>query len=195
MKRFTLLLAALAVVAVAPSQQAVAQNVTFHIGGGIANGIGDLSEETDMGWMGFAGLDVPIMSMPGLAVGATASYAHIPYEGDFGDATNIPALLGEVAYLFGATSPSRVKPYIRAGAGVLQHRYDPGDLGDDEESETKFGVGGGGGIVFRAAGFSPFVGAHVISGGSDTGYYTVYVGVTFGGNSASNAIRNALRRR
>jgi hypothetical protein len=195
MKRLMIAVAGLAVAVAALPESARAQNPTFHVGGGIAMGVGDLDEGTEMGWMGFAGVDMPLKSWPGLGVGATASYAHIPYEGDADDATNIPALLVELSYLVGATSPSPLKFYLRGGAGVLQHRYDPGNSNADDESETKAGFGAGVGFLYARPGITPFAGVHLISGGSDTGYYTVYAGISIGGSSSTaSAIRRMIRR-
>lgn len=195
MKRLMISLAGLVVALAAPSSSVEAQNVSFHFGGGLAMGAGDLNDGTESGWMGFAGLDMPIMSVPGLGIGATASYAHIPYEGDADDATNIPALLVELSYLIGAASQSPLKVYLRGGGGVLQHRYDAGNSNIEEESETKAGFGAGGGILYAMKQVSPFAGVHFISGGSDTGYYTIYAGVSIGGGGGSaSAIRKLLRR-
>jgi hypothetical protein len=195
MKRLMMAVAGLVVAFAALPVNATAQSPSFHVGGGVAMGVGDLSDFTETGWMAFAGVDMPIRSMTGLAIGATASYAHIPYEGDDDDATNIPALLVEAAYLVGATSPSPFKIYLRGGAGVLQHRYDAGNSGFDDESETKVGLGAGVGFLYARPGITPFAGVHLIHGGSDTGYYSVYAGISIGGSSSTaSAIRRMIRR-
>lgn len=191
MKRMLHSLAGLVVAAALPLAAAGAQGVSFHLGGGAAFGTGDLSDVgTDTGWTGFAGFTVPIASMPGFGVGATASYTHIPYS-DVDAATNVPAAFGEVAYLVGATSPSRIKPYLRAGIGVLQHRYSAdGGYGSDGDSETKFAGAAGAGLNFVMSSVTPFVGAHFVTGGSDTSFIIAYVGLAFGGrSSASSALR------
>lgn len=190
MKRTLHSLAALVVAAaVAVPVQARAQAINFFLGGGGAFGMSDLKDGTDTGWLGFAGLDYPIMSVPGLAVGATASYTHIPYS-DVDAATNIPALFGELSYLIGVATTSPIKPYIRGGVGVMQHRYDPGGgYNEDSESETKVGVAGGAGLTWMMGSVSPFVGAHIISAGSSTTFATVYVGLSFGGSSKPSARR------
>ncbi len=191
MKRSMLPVAGLAVVASLLSGQLHAQSLTFHVGGGAAMGSGDLGDATKTGWIGFAGADVPIASMPGASIGATASYTHIPYEGEGDDATNIPALFANLGYLFGAASPSRIKPWVRAGVGVLQHRYDAGNVSyDEEESETKVGATAGVGVSFVTPSVRPFVGASFVTGGSDTQFIAVYAGFNFGGVS-----RAAIRRR
>lgn len=191
MKRSMLSIAGLAVVASLFGGQLHAQNLSFHVGGGAAIGSGDLGDATKTGWMGFAGADMPIASMPGMVIGATASYAHIPYEGTGEDATNIPALFANLGYLFGATSPGRIKPWVRAGVGVLQHRYDAGNIPyDEEDSETKAGVSAGAGISFMMPAVRPFIGASFVSGGSDTQFIAVYAGLSLGGTSKA-----AIRRR
>ena len=113
MKRTLHSLAALVVAAAGvPLAPVGAQNLVFFVGGGPAFGMQDLNNGTDTGWIGFAGADFLIKSVPGLSVGPTASYTHIPYSG-VDAATNIPALFGELGYLVDATSPSPFKPYIR----------------------------------------------------------------------------------
>jgi opacity protein-like surface antigen len=189
MKRSLHSLAALVVAAALPLASIGAQGLSFHVGGGGAFGTGDLSDGTDPGWIGFAGVDYPIMSMPGFAVGATASYTHIPYS-DVDAATNIPALFGEVGYLVGAASASRIKPYIRAGVGVMQHRYSvDGGYGSDGDDETKLGGAVGAGLNFVMTSVTPFVGVHFVTGGSDTSFLAAYVGLSFGGRASTNPMR------
>src|SRR5689334_3218367 len=91
MKRF--LLAALALfgaVTLPVCELAAQRRVVPFVGGGVATGNGNLSDDTDSGWLGYVGLDIPLSLTPGLSVGVTASYAHIPYKGSFNEATNIP---------------------------------------------------------------------------------------------------------
>jgi opacity protein-like surface antigen len=182
MKRILLAAVALSVAAAVPVPSLEAQMIIPFLGGGFAKWLSDLSEDTDIGWIGFGGVDYTIASVPGLSVGAVASYTHIPYSGDGGDATNIPALFGELGYTVGATTANMIKPYIRGGVGIMQHRYDPGDLPVDDESETKAGVSIGAGLNFVMQSVSPFIGAHFITGGSDTSFFAVYGGIAFGGS-------------
>ena len=186
MKRTLHSLAALVVAAAAvPLAPVGAQNMVFFLGGGQAFGMQDLNDGTDTGWIGFAGADFLIKSVPGLSVGPTASYTHIPYSG-VDAATNIPALFGELGYLVGATSPSPFKPYIRGGVGVMSHRFDVGGgYNGSSTSETKVGVSGGAGINWIMPSVSPFIGAHVISAGKSTSFFTVYIGLAFGGGGGS----------
>ena len=195
MKRITLFLAALVVTVALSSGSVKAQGVSFHFGGGIAMGAGDLGEVTGTGWLGFAGVDLPIASMPGLAVGATGSYAHIPYEGEGDFAVNFTALLGELSYLIGATSASPFKPYVRGGVGIVRNSHSSGYENGDSESENKLAGGAGAGILYAARQVSPFIGAHYFTSGSEASYYTVYAGISIGsGGGTAAAIRRAVRR-
>lgn len=192
MKHRLLSVAALVLAAGMAQQNAGAQMIIPFIGGGPAWGSGDISDAgSEMGWMGFAGVDYTLAAMPGATIGASAIYAHIPYKGAAENATNIPGVFADVGYLFGATSASRIKPYIRGGIGVMQRRYDAGNNTSyaNEDSETKLGGAIGAGINFVMGSISPFVGAHFITGGSDTQFYTAYVGLSFGGAPATAAKR------
>ena len=195
MKRMLHSLVALVVAAAVPLVPLGAQNVSFFLGGGGAFPTGDLKDDqAETGWIGFAGVDLPIRSVPGAAVGITAFYAHMPYEGDLDDATNVPGLFADIAYLFGATSPSRIKPYVRAGVGVLQHRYSLDGYDSDGEDETKLGGAVGAGLNFVMQSVTPFVGAHFVTGGSDTSFFTAYVGLAFGGGGSSASRKSSVRR-
>jgi opacity protein-like surface antigen len=187
MKRLMLSLAVLVIAAVVPVSTLAGQNLSFHLGGGLAMGSGDLNEDTDTGWTGFAGADYAIMSMPGLSVGVTASYAHIPYQGDGEDATNIPAVFAQLGYAFGATSASRIVPWVRAGVGMMQHKYDPGNTGDDESSESSVGFAANAGLSYRMQSISPFIGVGYATAGSETAYMSAYVGLRIAGGPRTSA--------
>jgi hypothetical protein len=190
MRRNLLAVASLFLVVAAPASDLAAQRrIVPFLGGGLASGVGDLSDGTDMGYLIFGGLDWAIASKPGLAIGVTASYTHIPYASDYNDATNIPALFGEIGYLFGATSPSKVKPYVRAGLGFLQHNYDSGDLNLEEDSETQAAFSAGAGLNFIMRAVSLFAGAHLINGFDDTSFIAFYGGVGFSGSNAPSGLR------
>jgi hypothetical protein len=194
MKRTLHCLVALVVAAAVPLVPLGAQNVSFFLGGGGAFPTGDLKDdEAETGWIGFAGVGVPIRSVPGAVIGVTGFYAHMPYEGPLDDATNVPGLFADLGYIIGAASPSRIKPYVRFGVGVLQHRYSV-DGYDDSESETKLGGAVGAGLNFAMPSVTPFVGAHFVTGGSDTSFFTVYLGLAFGGGGSSASRTQSLRR-
>lgn len=179
MKRiFVVTVAALAAVTM-PLDTADAQRrfVPF-IGGGLASGSGNLSDDTHNGWHVFGGVDFPLGITPGLSLGVTASYTHVPYTGTFNEATNIPAIFGELGYVALANSTSIVKPYLRAGAGVQVRRYDPGSTGFREQSEARLAFSGGGGLRFHLATAVVFAGAQFMSD-ADAGVLAFNGGIAF----------------
>lgn len=197
MKQKLLAVAALAALVGAVPRIAQSQMWIPFLGGGAAYATGDLKDAgTKTGWMGFAGLDYTLADFPGAAVGVTLSYAHLPYKGTGDDATNIPAGTVDVAYAFGATTNAMIQPYIRAGVGVLQHKYDHGKTNNPDESETKFAGAVGAGISLHMQSVSPFVGVHFITAGSSTSYYTIYGGLSFpvNGGTPAKSISGLVRR-
>jgi hypothetical protein len=154
------------------------QRIIPFLGGGLAAGVGDLSRDTGNGWLVFAGADVLIARMPGLSAGLSASYTHIPYQGTFGEATNIAGLLGEVAYVSGAASPRTVKPYLRGGLGVLRHEYDGGSTGYRSKAITRLALSAGGGVTYAMAPVTLLAGIHYTTG-ADAGFLAFHGGVAY----------------
>jgi hypothetical protein len=196
MKRFLLAaLALLGAVTLPVSNLTAQRRVVPFFGGGIATGNGDLSDDTDTGWLGYVGLDVPLSLTPGLSVGVTASYAHIPYKGTFDEATNIPGVFAEAGYVIAERSSFPVKPYLRGGVGVEVHKYDPGSTAYREESETGMSFSGGGGLQVAVASLAIFAGAQFVTNG-DAGYLAIHGGLAFPGkaHSARQALRSVFAR-
>jgi hypothetical protein len=165
----------------AASRDAAAQRrIVPFAGGGLAKGMGDLSDNTGNGWVVFGGVDLPIAANPALTLGVTASYAHVPYEGSFGEATNIPGVFAELGYSFLAASASKLKPYVRAGGGAMIHKYDPGSTAFRETSEGKLAFSGGAGLQMLVSSFAIFAGGHVVTDGN-AGYLAIHGGLAFPG--------------
>lgn len=170
-------------VSVIPFADAGAQRrIVPFVGGGLAAGTGDLSENTDNGWLVFGGLDFPLGLNPGLSFGVTGSYTRVPYKGAFDEGTNIPAFFGELGYVIGVNSSSIVKPYLRAGAGVQLRKYDPGTTGFREQSDGGLAFTAGGGLQFLVSAASVFAGAHFV-GDADAGFLAFHGGVAFPGRA------------
>ena len=178
------LVAALLVAASIPCTPARAQQrpVPF-VGGGVVAGVGDLMLDTGNGWLVFGGVDVPLAVVPGLAVGLTASYARVPYHGEFDEATTIPSLFAEGSYVVGARSSSIVRPYVRAGVGAMVQRYDPGSTGFRAQSEARLGVSAGAGLQLTVLGRVLFLGAHYVTN-ADAGFLAFHGGLAFPGRQA-----------
>lgn len=158
------------------------QRIQPFFGGGALLPMGDLGDYAETGWIFFAGGDMPLASNPRMTIGATLFFGHTDHEGSQGEATNIPGLLAEVGYALTASGP--VIPYVRGSVGFLQHRYDAGDTGFDDESETSFAFGGGGGIAIPRGTMGIFAGAHyLVADGTD--FVNAYVGLSFNGAAPS----------
>ena len=155
-------------------------------GGGLAKGMGDLADNTDNGWLAYAGIDIPLPALnPGLSIGVTGSYSRIPYApvagaGEFDEASTITAIVGEVGYTIGAASSSIVKPYLRAGLGAQFRKYDPGTTGYKEQTEAGLALSGGAGVQFLVSSFAFIVGAHVVTD-MDAGVLGVHAGIAWPG--------------
>jgi hypothetical protein len=150
-------------------------------GGGLATGMGDLGDGTGNGWVGFAGVDIPLPAVnPGLSFGVTGSYSHVPYTGTFSEATNVSALVGEVGYLINTSSV--VKPYLRGGLGAQLRKYDPGNTGFRAQSEGGLALSVGAGVQFLVSSTAIFVGAHIITD-ADAGVLALHGGIGLPGTS------------
>lgn len=184
MKRILVAAVMITVAIATPHGTAAAQRrfVPF-VGGGLATGTGDLSQGSDNGWLAFAGVDMPLGLTPGLTFGLTGSYAHLPYQGTFNEATNVPAVFGELGYVIAAKSSSIVKPYVRAGAGVQVRKYDPGTTGYRKQSDGGLAFSAGGGLQFLVSSTALFVGAHFV-GDADAGLLAFHGGIAFPGRTA-----------
>ena len=179
MKRLLLsALSAIAALGVVSGTANAQRRITPFFGGGLATGTGDLSENTQSGWVVFGGIDFPLGFDPGLTVGLTASYARVPYSGGFDEFTSLPALFGELGYAIGARSQRMIRPYVRAGAGVQMRRYDPGSTGYNVQSNGGLALSGGGGLEFHFSPATLVVGARYVSD-ADAGVLAFHGGLSF----------------
>jgi hypothetical protein len=169
-------LALVLVVSVLAAPTARAQ-IQPYFGAGFLSPTGDFGEYANAGWAAFVGAQKPIGMSQRSVIGVTVIYGHAPHEGDLNEATNIPGVAVEFGYAL--TTAARFTPYLRGGVGFIQHRYDPGDTGFDDESETKFAIGVGGGVSTTLGGNTLFGGAHY-NIAEDTNFLTIYVGFGLG---------------
>jgi opacity protein-like surface antigen len=180
MRRLTLFVPAAFTAATAFADLGAQQRVVPYFGAGLASGTGDLSDDTDNGWLVYGGIGFPVGKNRAVSIGVTLGYAHIPYLGGFEEATNVTSLVGELGYLVGASSPGRVKPYVRGGLGMIQRRYDPGDTGYESSSESDIGFSAGAGLNFVFNSTTFFLGGHIVST-ADAGFLAFHGGLSFPG--------------
>jgi hypothetical protein len=184
MNQILLVVVTAVVLEIAPVGDAVAQRIVPFVGGGMSIGTGDLSTDSDNGWLAYGGLDIRLGDTPEWSLGGTLGYSHIPYRSGFGEATNATSLVAEVSYLFFATSPAPVRPYLRAGGGMLRQKYDPGNTSYAVTSESTLALSAGGGFDVRIGSASLFVGVHFV-GGSGSGLVAVHGGLAYRGFGAT----------
>ncbi|HSA57517.1 MAG TPA: outer membrane beta-barrel protein [Gemmatimonadaceae bacterium] len=166
----------------APAQQ----RLQPHVGVGALLPMGDLGDYGKTGYLLFAGADLPLPANPRVTIGATLFYGHTEHEGGLNEATNIPGITADVGYALVAAGS--IIPYVRGSIGFLQHRYDAGDTGFDDESESSLAFGGGGGLALPRGSLVFFGGAHyLVADGTD--FVNAYFGLSFGGNNGQAGLR------
>ena len=172
-------LALAATVAALSASNAGAQ-IQPYVGAGILSPSGDFAEYAQSGWLVFAGAQKPLGMSQRAVGGITVIYGHADHEGPGSTGTNIPGVTVDFGYAL--TAGGRFTPYVRGGVGFIQHRFDPGDTGLEDDSETKFAFGVGGGISTALGSNTLFVGAHH-TGAEDTNFLSFYVGFGLGGGA------------
>lgn len=170
----------LALAITALSTPAAAQNKPFYfLGGGLTVPTGDYGTYAKTGWMLDGGVGVPTGADGKIWFGGDAMFGVNNHEGDAGDKTTLYGAHGNVGYQF---VPNALSPYVYGTAGLLVHKYSPGDSGFESSSDTEFAWGGAAGISAPMGGASFWVEARFVSRG-DTRFIPLMVGVSFGGGS------------
>lgn len=185
--------AGLAVTATArlPAQMAVSSPVRFGITGGLAAPVGSLSNNTGLGWDAGALVNVGFPLLP-LGFRLDALWQQMPGSTSPGGiSTKTRAIDGTLnaTYSFGGLSP--INFYFIGGLGVYNVRREshwlyvtPGGVssGSSSTTQTRFGLNGGLGFLFRFSGFSTFVEARyhdVFTSGGSTEIVPINVGIVF----------------
>jgi hypothetical protein len=176
MKIWTLPVALAALVLSAPNTAEAQAPLRFHVGAGLLAPMGDLGDSHESGWVAHAGVMRQLGANPKLGAGIVVFYGHAEFKGNSGDATNIPGAAVELSYALGSGT-GRITPYVAGGAGVLQHRYSPGNDAFDSESETSVLFGAGGGIsIGTRLGLNV---RYIVADGTD--FVPVTLSIGFGG--------------
>ena len=168
---------ALAAAPAAAQESAGTRAVSFSIGGGATVPMGDAGDAFDTGF----NLQGALHVQPALrAVGARfdVMYHSLGAKQDLliGEA-DLNVLAGIANVVLTVSNTGTVRPYVLGGLGIYNL-----DLGGGAESETKFGLNGGGGIEFGVGGFNTFVEARlhsIFTEESNTTLVPVVFGVRF----------------
>lgn len=152
--------------------------VSFGVGGGLLMPMGDYGDVDKMGFIGGVGVLFPIGTAP-VSVRLEGTYSQTSHDGIDGN-TKIMGGMASLVYLFSAGGS--VTPYVLAGVGYYNGKVTVPSLNIDE-SESKVGFGGGGGIRFPMGSAALFAEVRYmnISTNPSTTYLPIIVGVSFGG--------------
>jgi opacity protein-like surface antigen len=199
----TLLALTAAALAAAPAyaQVPLARPITLGVAGGVALPLGDFGDGAKTG---FAGMLSVGFQPPAQAFGLRVDGMYHRFgldEGSVGDELppgvdfdgNANILAGVASVVMTVSNAAGVRPYLIGGGGIYRLGVDvevsaDGETLSDDESQTDFGLAGGGGIAFPLGGFNAFVEARihsVFSGDDDeedsgnTNFIPVVVGITF----------------
>lgn len=183
----------LAAAASAPlaAQMAVSSPVRFGITGGLTAPVGSSSDHTGTGWNAGALVNVGFPLLP-LGFRVDAAWQQLPGTPLVTTNTKLRVIDGTLnaTYSFGGLSP--VNFYFIGGLGVYNVRREVTNVfappagatytTTTTASQTRFGLNGGIGFLFRLSGFSTFVEARyhdVFTSGGSTEIVPVSVGIVF----------------
>ena len=166
MKRLTAAAMVGALAVLMSASPARAQYVFF--GGGATIPTGEFKDDdAKTGWIATAGLGFDIGSK-GLWAELQGYFGNNSYKGGGGDKLQNIQVMAALGYSF--MPEKSMTPWVMAGAGIVNHKYKPGNTGFTGDSETKFGFEAGAGLAFKAGSK-----AHVWFGGQYTGSSYVHM--------------------
>src|SRR6266513_8028 len=184
MKRFTLVLAAIAlcVAAVSPVMaQKAAGNLRYGISAGLVMPMGDYNTIDKLGFVGGAGATYWLAGQP-IGIRADLSYSQTSHDEAVSVAghTKIMGGMASVVYALNpASAPARI--LLNAGLGFYNVKVDA--TGGGSASESKIGFGGGAAVAFKMGTGSTrlIVGTRftsVSTSGSSTTFLPITVGLS-----------------
>jgi hypothetical protein len=145
----------------------------FGLGLGATFPTGNYGSVDKMGLNLLGVFETPLANSP-LYLRVDGLYSSTAHDGASG---NTSILGGTANVLYHFTAPNaQARPYALAGLGI--YNVDPGT-----GSQTKLGIGFGGGVTFNLAGFNAFAEARYLSvqtSGSSTNFIPISVGLMFG---------------
>jgi len=147
----------------------------FGLGVGATQPLGDYGDFDKMGINLLGIFETPLAGSP-LYLRIDGIYSSTAHEGT-GASGSTSILGGNASALYHFSAPNaQARPYALVGLGI--YNVDPG-----ADSETKIGLGLGGGVTFGLAGMNAFAEARYISvktSGASTSFIPITVGLLFG---------------
>ncbi len=128
--------------------RAAAAQTSIFFGGGATIPSGEYGDYAKTGWIGAAGVGIPLPNSK-VSVVIWGAYGSNNHDDDTGDKTNIYSGNGGLEYRFG--DPAKAGIYVNGSVGFLVHSFKAGESQSDaDESETKIAFSFGGGPVIPA---------------------------------------------
>jgi len=148
---------------------------TIRIGAaaGLAMPMGDFGDVAEMGFNVTGTVDAQPAALP-VGVRVDVMYNRFGLEDVDGNSSILAGLLNAVLSFGTQTS---AQPYLIGGVGVYRAAFDID--GGDDDSETAFGVGLGGGVRFPLSGFDTYVEARFHNAFTED-ESTTFIPITFG---------------
>jgi opacity protein-like surface antigen len=165
----------LAVAALALGAGRLGAQTRITIGGGLLMPMGTYKDNDKMGFIGQAGIGMPVGP---IGIRIEGDYGQSSHKNNVGGNTKIIGGMAAAVYHF--KSPSTVKPYVLGGLGMYNVKVDVTGFGS--ASETKLAFGGGAGLELKMTGASLYLEAkymNVTTSGSSTAFIPITVGVRF----------------
>jgi hypothetical protein len=156
----------------AHAQSPMERPISFGIAGGVSQPLGDFGDLASTGFnvMGTLGFQ-PTASVFGFR--GDVAYHRFGLDDVGGESVdgNASIIAGVASVVMTISNSSGVRPYLIGGAGIYRQAVDAnvGDVSVDD-SETDFGLAGGGGLSFPLGGMNAFIEARfhsVFSGGDE----------------------------
>jgi hypothetical protein len=175
--RFVAALGVLGALAVSASVATAQDSKPVSVGvmGGLSLPMGDLGDAVESGF----NITGSVYFMPSgsrFGLRGDLGYDSFSGKGNSNFNSNILSFTGNVLLPVGTeTAEGSIRPYVIGGGGFYRFSNDvPGS-----DSNTDFGIGVGGGLEFKLAGFSTFAEARFVNVFSDPGS-TRWIPITFG---------------
>lgn len=148
-------LAALAAGA-ASAQEAAPRAASVGVAGGVGFPIGEVADDLDLNTgftvLGFLGWQPPYQAF---GVRGEISYSKFNADAFIGD-RDITKFGGALNGILTISNDGSFRPYVIAGAGVynVKNNFDAGIIGVTTDDQTKLGLNGGVGAMFRLGGLT-----------------------------------------
>ncbi len=168
---------------------AVAQ-AKFSLGGGLTVPLGDFDDLVGTGWHGLAAVGFQPADFPvGFQVDGMYQRFGFDDAGENVDA-NFQIIQGtaNVVYTFTTAEQSTFHPYLIGGVG-LYNQKGIGDLFEDDQSESDFGVNAGAGFDFQLGSVGLFVEGrfhNIFTEDNSTNFIPITAGIRFGGGGTGS---------